>query len=41
VIIPEAGGRVSDQHGKPWEPGGHFVASNGHIHDELLSTVFG
>lgn len=40
VIIPEAGGRVSDQFNEPWEQGRHFVATNGHIHDELLNTVF-
>jgi histidinol-phosphatase len=40
VIIPEAGGVVSDQAGEPWQEGRHFVASNGKIHDELLKTVF-
>ena len=40
VIIPEAGGTVSDQFGEPWTPGRHFVATNGKIHDELLATVF-
>jgi histidinol-phosphatase len=40
VIIPEAGGMVSDQAGSAWEPGRHFIASNGKIHDELIATVF-
>lgn len=41
VIIPEAGGQISNEAGETWEPGGHFVATNGHIHDELVATVFG
>lgn len=41
VIITEAGGMVSDQFGEPWEPGKHFVASNGQVHDQFVSTVFG
>ena len=40
VIIPEAGGRVTDQFGNEWEDGKHFLASNGHVHDELIRTVF-
>ena len=40
VIIPEAGGTVSDQFGQPWEPGKHFVASNGQFHDQLVETIF-
>lgn len=40
VIIPEAGGMVTDQFGEPWEEGTHFVASNGKIHDEVLAAVF-
>ena len=40
VIVPEAGGRVSDQSGEPWQEGRHFVASNGLVHDELLATIF-
>ena len=40
VIIPEAGGMVTDQFGNPWEEGKHFVASNGKIHDQILSSVF-
>ena len=41
VIIPEAGGVVSDEHGQPWTEGRAYVASNGHIHQDLLNTVFG
>ena len=41
VIIPEAGGKVTDQFGNPWEQGKHFVATNGHIHNEVLATIFG
>lgn len=40
VIIPEAGGIVSDQDGQPWQEGRHFVASNGLVHDELIAAVF-
>lgn len=40
VIIPEAGGVVSDQAGQPWETGRHFVASNGQIHDEVIEAIF-
>lgn len=40
VIIPEAGGVVTDQFAKPWAPGSHFVASNGQFHDELIAAVF-
>lgn len=40
VIIPEAGGSVTDQAGEPWAEGRHFIASNGHIHDELIAAVF-
>lgn len=41
VIIPEAGGKVTDQFGNPWEPGKHFVASNGHVHNQVIAAVFG
>lgn len=40
VIIPEAGGTVSDEFGQPWEPGKHFVASNGVVHDQFLAATF-
>lgn len=41
VIIPEAGGVVTDQAGEPWTEGKHFIASNGKIHDEVVASVFG
>ena len=41
VIITEAGGKVTDQFGATWTEGKHFVASNGAVHDEFLSTAFG
>lgn len=41
VIVPEAGGRVSDQSGGDWTEGSTFVASNGLIHQSLVSTLFG
>ena len=41
VIIPEAGGVLTDQHGQPWTEGKHIVASNGHVHDEVVQTIFG
>ncbi|HZE83861.1 MAG TPA: inositol monophosphatase family protein [Puia sp.] len=40
LIVEEAGGRVSDFSGKrysPYQP--HIVATNGKIHDELLSWI--
>lgn len=40
VIIPEAGGTVSNERGESWADGDSFVASNGRIHDDLLRTVF-
>ncbi len=45
VLIEEAGGRVSDEHGRPipYNLGGmpcrYFVASNGLVHDELLQLL--
>lgn len=40
VIIPEAGGRVSDEFGEPWSDGRAFVATNGHVHTDVLKTIF-
>jgi len=40
VIIPEAGGIVSDEYGEPWTPGKSFVASNGHVHDQIRAAIF-
>lgn len=42
LIVEEAGGKVSDFTGKrysPYQP--HIVATNGKIHDELLSVING
>lgn len=42
VIIPEAGGRVTDKFGNPvdWSAKrAEFIASNGLIHDELLEAL--
>lgn len=41
VIIPEAGGVLTDQIGAPWEEGRHIVASNGKIHNRVIEAVFG
>jgi len=39
-LIRQAGGRVTDLTGDPWTPrSGGLVASNGRIHDDLLSLV--
>ncbi len=39
-IITEAGGTVSDEHGKPWTTDSSIiVATNGAIHDEVLSLM--
>jgi len=39
VIITESGGRFTDLNGNVTPGGGHGVASNGHIHDELLALL--
>ncbi len=39
VIIPEAGGRVSDEFGNEWAPGKSFVATTGTIHDDLVEAL--
>jgi myo-inositol-1(or 4)-monophosphatase len=37
LIIQEAGGRVTAIDGGPWQPfDGHVLASNGHIHGEMV-----
>jgi len=41
VIIPEAGGMFTNERGEPWAPGGHGIATNGKIHDQLIATLAG
>lgn len=40
LIIKEAGGKVTTLKGDPWKLGGYsFLASNGLIHDELITVL--
>ncbi|MCB9128247.1 MAG: 3'(2'),5'-bisphosphate nucleotidase [Ardenticatenales bacterium] len=47
LVVSEAGGRVSDIHGQPldWSHGRRLeenrgvVATNGHVHDEVIATI--
>ena len=40
LIVEEAGGRVTGTAGEPFNPhAGHIVASNGHLHAAMLSTL--
>ena len=40
LILEEAGGTVTGMDGKEWIPDqGHILATNGHIHDELLRIL--
>ncbi len=40
LLVEEAGGRVSDIAGNPWNfQSGSLLASNGHIHDEALRAL--
>lgn len=41
LLVSEAGGMITDFAGKPWEygSGDHFIASNGRIHETLLTLV--
>lgn len=44
LIVERAGGKVTDLAGKPWSPHSAekgIVASNGVLHDEILSTING
>jgi myo-inositol-1(or 4)-monophosphatase len=42
LIVEEAGGKVTDIQGKPWNAYTQgFVASNGKVHEEVLSIVSG
>ncbi len=40
LLIQEAGGRVTDLDGQPWQPWGQrILVSNGHIHQALLELM--
>jgi myo-inositol-1(or 4)-monophosphatase len=40
LIVEEAGGRVTGMDGQTWRPAeGHILASNGHVHDEILEIL--
>ena len=42
LIVEEAGGRVTDFKGQPYSPyQPHLLATNGHIHEDLLSIING
>ncbi len=41
VIVEEAGGRFTDLAGAPRPDGGNAVATNGHLHDEVLKRLRG
>ncbi len=41
LLVTEAGGRMSDFSGGPFDPfGNELVATNGHVHDEFLKILF-
>jgi myo-inositol-1(or 4)-monophosphatase len=40
LIVEEAGGRVTGMDGRQWVPSeGHILASNGHVHEEILAIL--
>ncbi len=40
LIVAEAGGRVTGMDGAPFDvASGHLLASNGHVHDEILALI--
>ncbi|MGE3277255.1 MAG: inositol monophosphatase family protein [Vicinamibacterales bacterium] len=40
LVLTEAGGRVTGMDGSAWAPNdGHILASNGHLHDQMLAVV--
>ena len=41
VIVREAGGQFTSLDGTPGPFGGNAVASNGHLHDQLVELVAG
>lgn len=41
VIVEEAGGRLTDDEGRPGIDQGYAITSNGHVHEELLTLLRG
>jgi histidinol-phosphatase len=39
VVVEEAGGRFTDLDGHPGPDGGSVIASNGHLHEDVLATL--
>lgn len=40
LVVQEAGGRVTSVDGSAWKPyGGQVLASNGHVHDQMLAVI--
>ncbi len=40
LLVQEAGGLVTGLGGAPWDPAaGHLIASNGLLHDDLVSVA--
>ena len=40
LLVAEAGGRVSDWHGDPWDPwSADIIVSNGHVHEEMIQAL--
>jgi len=40
LILAEAGGRITGMDGTPFDASaGHLVASNGHVHDQMLGVI--
>ena len=39
VIVPEAGGSITDYDGTPFPQAGDVVSTNGHVHDEVVRLL--
>ena len=40
LIVEEAGGRITGMDGSPFDPAAaHLVASNGHVHEQMLAVI--